>query len=888
MLSDGLFTGYPLPIVLRQNVTISGPGPTQLKLLDFGFVQLEPGVQLSLRWLLLRDWSDGANLGSGFDILVPQNETGASGVMLSQCIFLETACYPSAVFTEAVASTERPPPWASGRSVYRALPGVPDYLRGAGQAANVGVESFTQPCVNGSSAPPLEWCYAQAGIMDDFAGWCYMRDKNGRLKYDGHTRYYDRVLWLCESVLAHECLEASGPLYCLVTALREANARRQAELSLQQSPAQAPAGEGAGPAPAGPSSQDMASSSGGGGGGGGGMSDGAIAGTVVACVVGACVLVAALASAALLWRRRRRRRQGEDGTEPGAGKGPLPEGARLSGEPGTSASGPLLPGGAEGGGDDLRRTPSEASSGMWTAVSVSVPRSGAQTEDEVRAAAAQALAAAVATRHGAARDKSSAPCSAITLYESTQSLSVGRRAHGPSDSEGCSRNHPADDEGQPEVVTTETPMRVAVVGLRDAAPPRGRQLQLQPHAPPPAQAQAQGDAQAQAERGHSGPQLPLPPQVHATALLPLQHQQQRGEGQATSASEPRPPQQGGPQPGGLEEVVTLQPTVLGRGTFGRVVEGEYRGQRVAVKLLSDHLDVSGADGGFNEKAARTLVQEAQVLGRCCHPNIVKLLAVCLQPPRMGLVLELMETSLSHVLYGAPGAASRPPMLPVPVVLDIALDVARALEFCHPTVVHRDVKPANVLINGLGTPKLTAKISDWGLARLSNTLRPTLHPEAGTPAYVAPECFDLRNTAVTCKADMYSFGVLLYEMLSGTEPWAGETVVAIAIAVTMRGIRLPVAELQRRRPEGAVPSKLLRLIGRCFDAAPQRRPAAADAVKQLLLAREQLLYGCASPSSSAVPSSPPEGMPSRSLHGHPSLRCQLGGPPPSEAEEMEVR
>ncbi|PNH02310.1 putative serine/threonine-protein kinase [Tetrabaena socialis] len=104
------------------------------------------------------------------------------------------------------------------------------------------------------------------------------------------------------------------------------------------------------------------------------------------------------------------------------------------------------------------------------------------------------------------------------------------------------------------------------------------------------------------------------------------------------------------------------------------------------------------------------------------------------------------------------------------VVHIALQIARGLEYLHPNVIHRDLKPANVLINGADTLWPVAKLTDFGLSRIRSATLPTLNPEAGTPAYTAPECYDVDNDVITHHADMYSLGVLLWALLTGQEPW----------------------------------------------------------------------------------------------------------------------
>ncbi|PNH08793.1 Dual specificity protein kinase shkD [Tetrabaena socialis] len=189
-------------------------------------------------------------------------------------------------------------------------------------------------------------------------------------------------------------------------------------------------------------------------------------------------------------------------------------------------------------------------------------------------------------------------------------------------------------------------------------------------------------------------------------------------------------------------------------------------------------------------------------------------------------MELCESSLERLLYGKGRG-----LLPMDKLLHIAIEIARGLEYLHPTCLHRDLKPANVLLNGADTDRPVAKLTDFGLSRLRSTILLTQDPEAGTPAYTAPECFMPDNYEISHSTDVYALGVMLWEMLSGVAPWKAEaTMVAIAYQVTVRGNR-PAWSLvpdDRRLP------KLARLIEQCWDHCPRRRPGAAEVVKQLAL------------------------------------------------------
>ncbi|KAG2441456.1 hypothetical protein HXX76_003078 [Chlamydomonas incerta] len=285
------------------------------------------------------------------------------------------------------------------------------------------------------------------------------------------------------------------------------------------------------------------------------------------------------------------------------------------------------------------------------------------------------------------------------------------------------------------------------------------------------------------------------------------------------------------------DALELLPVVRGRGAFGRVVEGIYRGERVAVKMLLGPGDGAATGAQGLQDALR---QEVEVLGRCSHPNVVKLLAACLDPRQPCLVMELCDTSLEALIFkrGGPGAgpAPAPAQMPLATVLTIAIDICNALSYLHPTIIHRDLKPANVLINGAGSGAPVAKLTDFGLSRLRAMTLPTMDPEAGTAAYMAPECFDVTNRFVTHHADLYSLGVIIWAMLTGAEPWSAYSVVVVAFRVCAKGERLPLACL----PDARCPVKLKKLIIDLWDADPRRRPAAEEVAKELILMRKQLL------------------------------------------------
>ncbi|KAG2449201.1 hypothetical protein HYH02_005948 [Chlamydomonas schloesseri] len=256
---------------------------------------------------------------------------------------------------------------------------------------------------------------------------------------------------------------------------------------------------------------------------------------------------------------------------------------------------------------------------------------------------------------------------------------------------------------------------------------------------------------------------------------------------------------------------------IGQGQFGSVFRGLYKGHPVAIKMLPKMFlgDASLAD-------LETFIQEAAVLSGVDHQNVVKFYGGCLQPPYVFIVEELMERSLADVLYKAPAEP-----FPLRRVLSVALDIARGLHYlhcCNPAIVHRDLKPENILLDAAGT----AKISDFGLARCKyQSYLKTNRREAGSLAYMAPECFDARVGKLTDRLDVFSFGVLLWVMITRSFPWQGMRTHEFLQRMVIGGGRLAVPQ-----DDNVCPLALRRIMSACWADAPSERPSCEEIIGEL--------------------------------------------------------
>lgn len=241
---------------------------------------------------------------------------------------------------------------------------------------------------------------------------------------------------------------------------------------------------------------------------------------------------------------------------------------------------------------------------------------------------------------------------------------------------------------------------------------------------------------------------------------------------------------------------------IGAGGWADVVEAYDRklDRRVAIKLLRD--------GVADPRARERFLREARASGGFVHPNVVMLFDTGVHEEQPFLVMELVEgQTLREVL-------DERTSLPVPEAVGVADSVLAALGAAHDRgLVHRDVKPGNVLVSRDGRVKL----ADFGIAKAMHDAAEALTATGqvlGTPAYLSPE--QAAGADATPASDVYATGVLLYEMLAGEPPFTGEHPMAVALAHQQTE---PPPLVERRAD---VPAPIAAVVHRALEKDPARR------------------------------------------------------------------
>jgi serine/threonine-protein kinase len=256
--------------------------------------------------------------------------------------------------------------------------------------------------------------------------------------------------------------------------------------------------------------------------------------------------------------------------------------------------------------------------------------------------------------------------------------------------------------------------------------------------------------------------------------------------------------------------------LVARGTLGALYGAidPRDGLAVALKVLPLASEYDGAD--LDEARARFL-QEAKTAASLRHPDIVAVHGGGESQGRAFIVMELLS-GCDLTRYTRPAR-----LLPEPVVLRVVARVAEALAYAHGLgVVHRDVKPANVMVD---LPRHQVKLTDFGIARLDDGLRSRSGVMMGTPSFMAPE--QLAGGRIDGRADLYALGVMLFQLLTGRLPYDAPSMGQLLMQIA----RAAPLELRGLRPE--LPEALSDLVAALLQKDPAERPGDGSSVARAL-------------------------------------------------------
>ncbi|WJX18023.1 copper transport protein ctr1 [Trifolium repens] len=253
---------------------------------------------------------------------------------------------------------------------------------------------------------------------------------------------------------------------------------------------------------------------------------------------------------------------------------------------------------------------------------------------------------------------------------------------------------------------------------------------------------------------------------------------------------------------------------IGSGSFGTVHRAEWNGSDVAVKILMEQ--------DFHAERFKEFMREVAIMKHLRHPNIVLLMGAVTQPPNLSIVTEYLSRGSLYRLLHRPGAKE---VLDERRRLSMAYDVAKGMNYLHkrnPPIVHRDLKSPNLLVD----KKYTVKVCDFGLSRLKANTFLSSKSAAGTPEWMAPEV--LRDEPSNEKSDIYSFGVIMWELATLQQPWGNLNPAQVVAAVGFKGKRLEIP--RELNPQIAA------IIEACWANEPWKRPSFAsimDSLRSLL-------------------------------------------------------
>ncbi|KAE9618515.1 putative dual-specificity kinase TKL-Pl-4 family [Lupinus albus] len=237
-------------------------------------------------------------------------------------------------------------------------------------------------------------------------------------------------------------------------------------------------------------------------------------------------------------------------------------------------------------------------------------------------------------------------------------------------------------------------------------------------------------------------------------------------------------------------------TQIASGSYGELFKGIYCSQEVAIKVLkAEHV---------NSDLQTEFAQEVYIMRKVRHKNVVQFIGACTKPPRLCIVTEFMSGgSVYDYLHKQKGCFK------FPTLLKVAIDVSKGMNYLHQhNIIHRDLKGANLLMDENGV----VKVADFGVARVK-AQSGVMTAETGTYRWMSPEVIE--HKPYDHKADVFSFGVVLWELLTGKLPYEYLTPLQAAIGVVQKGLRPTI-------PKNTHP-KFVELLERSWQQDPALRP-----------------------------------------------------------------
>lgn len=273
----------------------------------------------------------------------------------------------------------------------------------------------------------------------------------------------------------------------------------------------------------------------------------------------------------------------------------------------------------------------------------------------------------------------------------------------------------------------------------------------------------------------------------------------------------------------IDESLLVDPKLLyigskiGEGAHGKVYEGRYGNEIVAIKVLH-----RGSTSEERASLENRFAREVNMMSRVHHDNLVKFIGAC-KDPLMVIVTELLPgMSLRKYL-----TSIRPKQLDLDVAINFALDIARAMDWLHANgIIHRDLKPDNLLLTA---NQKSVKLADFGLAR-EESVTEMMTAETGTYRWMAPELYSTvtlrqgEKKHYNNKVDVYSFGIVLWELLTNRMPFEGMSNLQAAYAAAFKQERPNI-------PDDISP-ELAFVIQSCWVEDPNMRPSFSQIIRML--------------------------------------------------------